>query len=106
MKDIIKDMRNNPIENGSLCLRSRSIYGGSIMGYALVISNKLFWKDDWNNYLSTYDKLNLRQLVVVEHLTDDEKKMRKEWLEFMATTKSKKVKDEDREIVKELLSEM
>ena len=102
----MKDMRNNPIENGSLCLRSRTIYGGSIMEYALVISNKLFWKNDWNNYLSTYDKLNLRQLVVVEHLTDDEKKMRKEWLELMATTKSKKVKDEDREIVKGLLSEM
>ena len=32
--------------------------------------------------------------------------MRKEWLEFMATTKSKKVKDEDRVIVKDLLSEI
>lgn len=106
MKDTIKDMRNNQIENGSLCLRSRPIYGGSVMGYALVISNKLFWKDDWNDYLSTYDKLNLRQLIVIEHLTDNEKKMRKDWLELMATTKSKKVKDEDREIVKRLLSEM
>ena len=76
------------------------------MGYALVISNKLFWKDGWNNYISSHDKLNPKQLIVIEHLNDDEKKMRKEWLEFMATTKSKKVKDEDREIVKGLLSEI
>lgn len=102
----MKDMRNNPIKNGSLCFRSRMVNGDIRMGYTLVISNKLFWKDSWNNYLSTYDRLNLKQLVVVEHLNDDEKKMRKEWLEFMATTKSTKVKDEDREIVKELLSEM
>lgn len=102
----MKDMRNNPIENGSLCLRSRSIYGDSRLGYALVISNKLFWKDNWNNYLSMHDKINLSQVVVIEQLNDDEKKMRKEWLEFMATTKSKKVKDEDKEIVKGLLSEM
>ena len=76
------------------------------MGYALVISNKLFWKDGWNNYISSHDKLNSKQLIVIEHLNDDEKKMKKEWLECMATTKSKKVKDEDREIVKGLLSEM
>lgn len=59
-----------------------------------------------NNYISSHDKLNSKQLIVIEHLNDDEKKMRKEWLEFMATTKSKKVKDEDRVIVKDLLSEI
>lgn len=53
-----------------------------------------------------HDKINLSQVVVIEQLNDDEKKIRKEWLEFMATTKSKKVKDEDKEIVKGLLSEM
>lgn len=102
----MKDMRNNPIENGNLCFRSRMISGETLMGYALVISNKLFWKDRWNNYISSHDKLNSKQLIVIEHLNDDEKKMRKEWLEFMATTKSKKVKDEDRVIVKELLTRM
>ena len=102
----MKDMRNNPIENGSLCFRSRMVSGETLMGYALVISNKLFWKDEWNDYISSYDKLNSKQLIVIEHLNDNEKKMRKKWLEFMATTKSKKVKDEDREIVKGLLSEM
>ena len=98
----MKDMRNNPIENGNLCFRSRIVNGETLMGYALVISNKLFWKDGWNNYISSHDKLNSKQLIV----NDDEKKMRKEWLEFMATTKSKKVKDEDRVIVKDLLSEI
>ena len=101
----MKDMRNNSIENGNLCFRSRMVKGETLMGYALVISNKLFWIDGWNNYISSYDKLNSKQLIVIEHLNDDEKKMRKEWLEFMATTKSKKVKDEDKEIVKDLLSE-
>ena len=76
------------------------------MGYALVISNKLFWIDGWNNYISSHDKLNSKQLIVIEHLNNDEKKMRKEWLEFMATTKSKKIKDADRAIVKDLLSEI
>ena len=76
------------------------------MGYALVISNKLFWKDGWNNYISSHDKLNSKQLIVIEHINDNEKKMRKEWLKFMATTKSKKVKDADRVIVKDLLSEI
>ena len=76
------------------------------MGYALVISNKLFWKDGWNNYISSHDKLNSKQLIVIEHLNDNEKKMRKEWLKFMAATKSKKVKDADRVIVKDLLSEI
>ena len=102
----MKDMRNNPIENGNLCFRSRIVNGETLMGYALVISNKLFWKDNWNNYLSMHDKINLSQVVVIEQLNDDEKKIRKEWLEFMATTKSKKVKDEDRVIVKDLLSEI
>lgn len=100
------DMRNTPIKNGSLCFRSRMVNGETLMGYALVISNKLFWKDGWNNYISSHDKLNSKQLIVIEQLNDDEKKMRKQWLEFMATTKSKKVKDEDREIVKGLLSEI
>ena len=93
----MKDMRNNPIENGNLCFRSRMVNGETLMRYALVISNKLFWIDD---------KLNSKQLIVIEHLNDDEKKMRKEWLKFMATTKSKKVKDADRVIVKDLLSEI
>lgn len=102
----MRDMRNNSIENGSLCFRARMVNGETLMGYALVISNKLFWKDGWNNNLSSYDKLNTKQLVVIDHLNDNEKKMRKDLLEFMATTKLKKVKDEDREIVKKLLSEM
>lgn len=102
----MKDMRNNPIENGSLCFRSRVVNGETLMGYALVISNKLFWKDRWNNYISSHDKLNSKQLIVIEHLNDDEKKMKKEWLECMATTKSKKIKDADRVIVKDLLSEI
>lgn len=102
----MKDMRNNPIENGSLCFRSRMVNGDVRMGYALVISNKLFWKDGWNNYISSHDKLNSKQLIVIEHLNDNEKKMRKEWLKFMTTTKSKKVKDADRVIVKDLLSEI
>ena len=102
----MKDMRNNPIENGSLCFRSRMGNGDVRMGYALVISNKLFWKDGWNNYISSHDKLNSKQLIVIEHLNDNEKKMRKEWLKFMTTTKSKKVKDADRVIVKDLLSEI
>ena len=70
----MKDMRNNPIENGSLCFRSRVVNGETLMGYALVISNKLFWKDRWNNYISSHDKLNSKQLIVIEHLNDDEKK--------------------------------
>ena len=49
----MKDMRNNPIENGNLCFRSRMVNGETLMGYALVISNKLFWIDGWNNYISS-----------------------------------------------------
>ena len=64
----MKDMRNNPIENGNLCFRSRIVNGETLMGYALVISNKLFWKDGWNNYISSHDKLNSKQLIVIEHL--------------------------------------
>ena len=70
----MKDMRNNPIENGNLCFRSRMVNGETLIGYALVISNKLFWKDGWNNYISSHDKLNSKQLIVIEHLNDDEKK--------------------------------
>lgn len=96
------DKRKNLIKDGDLCLRGVKD-SGPRLEYVLVIQEKLFWIP-YIGTISTSQALRTNNFVIIDNLNKEEIELKKNILKSIIDSKTRKIKDEDREIAKRLLN--